>query len=425
MLKWISDLFLINRSITGEGVRKTLSYFKKINPEIKLIKFKTGKKVFDWKIPEEWLIKDAYIQNQKGQKFAEFKKNNLHIVGYSTPINKWIDKNSLLKKIYTLKEYKSYIPYVTSYYKKDWGFCMSEQQKKKFFKGGKFKVKINSKFKKGFLNCAHAIIKGKSKKEVFFSTNICHPSMANNELSGPALINAILLYLKKNHPNNYYTYRFVLVPETIGSIAYLSKYLKSLKKNIFAGYVLSCVGDDNNYSIIQSRDKNNLSEKMLFSFLENKKNLKIYSYLERGSDERQYCSPGIDLPLCGFSRSKYAEYKEYHSSADNLSFISKKGLNNSLNVFSKIIDLLEIGIVPKRTTLGEPFLAKRKLHNNKSFWNKQNYEKNLKLRMDFLAYCDSETDIFDTKEKIGCSFDDLVSEYKLLLKSGVIKSGHY
>ncbi len=425
MLKWISDLFSINRSITGEGVRKTLSYFKKINPEIKLIKFKTGKKVFDWKIPEEWLIKDAYIQNQKGQKFAEFKKNNLHIVGYSTPINKWIDKKSLLKKIYTLKEYKNYIPYVTSYYKKDWGFCMSEQQKKKFLKGEKFKVKIDSKFKKGFLNCAHAIIKGKSKKEVFFSTNICHPSMANNELSGPALINAILLYLKKNHPNNYYTYRFVLVPETIGSIAYLSKYLKSLKKNIFAGYVLSCVGDDNNYSIIQSRDKNNLSEKMLFSFLENKKNLKIYSYLERGSDERQYCSPGIDLPLCGFSRSKYAEYKEYHSSADNLSFISKKGLNNSLNVFSQIIDLLEIGIVPKRTTLGEPFLAKRKMYNTKSFWNKKDYEKYLKLRMDFLAYCDSETDIFDTKKKIGCSFDDLVSEYKLLLKSGVIKSGHY
>ena len=425
MFKWISDLFSINRSITGEGVRKTLAYFQKINPELKLIKFKTGKKVFDWKIPDEWSIRDAYIQNQKGQKFAEFKKNNLHIVGYSVPINKWVNKKDLIKKIYILKKSKSYIPYVTSYYKKDWGFCMSELQKKKFIIGKKFRVKIDSNLKKGFLDCGHAIIKGKNKKEIFFSSNICHPSMANNELSGPTLINAILLYLKKNYPNNFYTYRFILVPETIGSLAYLSKYLKPMKKNIFSGYVLSCVGDNNNYSIIKSRNENNLSEKMLYSFLEKKKNLKIYSYLERGSDERQYCSPGIDLPMCGFSRSKYGEYKEYHTSADNLNFISKKGLENSLDIFCKIIDILELGIIPKRQSLGEPFLAKKKLYNTKSLWNKNDYERSLKLRMDFLAYCDNKENIFDIKKKINCSFDDLVSEYKILLKSGVLKSGYY
>ncbi len=425
MYKWISDLFNYNRSITGEGTRKTLDYFEKLNPELKRLRFKTGKKVFDWRIPKEWVINDAYIENSNKVKFAEFKKNNLHLVSYSAPVNQILDKKKLSQKIYTVKKYKNYIPYVTSYYKNDWGFCLSEKQKTKYLKGNKFKVVIKSKFKKGYLDCSHALIKGKTKKEIFFSSNICHPSMASNELSGPALINAIMLYIKSKYPNNHYSYRFALVPETIGSLAYLSRYLKSLKKNVIAGYVLSCVGDNNNFSIIKSREENFLSEKILETLLKTKKNLKIYSYLERGSDERQYCSPGIDLPMCGFCRSKYGEYKEYHTSADNLKFINQKGLQESLNIFSKIIDMFETGIIPQRINLGEPFLSKRNLFNNKGLWEKKSYEKNFKTRFNFLAYCDNETNIFDISNKIKVPLDTLFEEYKLLIKSGIIKAKHY
>ena len=196
MLKWAKILFPICRSLTGKGTQKTLRFFKKINNEFKLIRFKSGTKVFDWKIPLEWNIRDAYIQHSNKKKFAEFKKNNLHVVGYSSPINKIINKKDLLKNIYTQKNQPNAIPYVTSYYKKRWGFCMSENMKKKL-PNGKYKVLIDSNLKKGFLELMEAKIKGNSKKEIFFSSYVCHPSMANNELSGPVLLNAILKYIKK------------------------------------------------------------------------------------------------------------------------------------------------------------------------------------------------------------------------------------
>jgi len=235
MIKWAKDLFPICRSITGEGTRKTLSYFTKLNPEFKRIKFKTGQKIFDWVIPKEWNIKDAYIEHESGKRFAEFKKSNLHIVGYSTPLKKTIPKNKLLSHIYTQKDQPNSIPYVTSYYQETWGFCLSEHQKRKLPKGN-YKVIIDSDLKKGNLELSHAILKGNSKKEIFFSSYVCHPSMANNELSGPVLLNAIMLYLKSNYLKSKYTYRFVLLPETIGSIAYLSKFKKTMKKNIVCGF---------------------------------------------------------------------------------------------------------------------------------------------------------------------------------------------
>ena len=200
MIKWAKDLFPICRSIMGLGNRETLSYFEKLNPEFKRIKFKTNQKVFDWIIPEEWNIKDAYIQHESGKKFAEFKKCNLHVINYSSPINKTISKKELLNYIYTQKDQPDAIPYVTSYYKKRWGFCLSENEKQKLPEGN-YKVVINSNFKKGHLDISHAVLKGKRKKEIFFSSYICHPSMANNELSGPVLLNAIMLYIKKNYPS--------------------------------------------------------------------------------------------------------------------------------------------------------------------------------------------------------------------------------
>ena len=276
MIKWAKDLFPLCRSLTGEGTQKTLSYFSNINPEFKILKFKSNSKVFDWVIPLEWNIKDAFIQHESGKRFCEFKKSNLHVVGYSMPIDKIISKNEMLKNIYTQKDQPDSIPYVTSYYEKRWGFCMSEKTKKKL-PSGKYRVKINSSFKKGNLEIAEAILKGKSKKEIFFSSYVCHPSMVNNELSGPVLLNAILKYIKSNYKKTKFSYRFVLLPETIGPIAYISKKLNLLKKNIICGFNLTMVGDERAYSFVPSRKGNTLSDEALKASLIGLKKVKYYA----------------------------------------------------------------------------------------------------------------------------------------------------
>ena len=415
MIKWAKDLFPICRSITGDGTRKTLSYFTKLNPELKRIKFKTGKKVFDWIIPEEWNIRDAYIQHQSGKKFAEFKKNNLHIVGYSQPIKTTISKKNLLNYIYTQKDQPNSIPYVTSYYKKNWGFCLSENKKKKL-PNGNYKVFIDSDFKKGNLELSHAIFKGTSRKEIFFSSYICHPSMANNELSGPVLLNAAMLYLKSKYKKRRYTYRFVLLPETIGSIAYLSKFKTAMKKNILCGFNITCVGDERSYSYISSPKGNTLADDALTAALLKLPNVKKYSFLDRGSDERQYCSPRINLPLCGFSRSK--QYPEYHTDKDNFNVVTQKGLEGSLDVVKRIIDSFELGIYPKTLTFGEPSLSKRGLYPTIS---QKGRHGSIRLRMNLIAYSDGKTNIFKIANLLNEPINKVYEEYKILKSKKVLK----
>ncbi len=416
--KWFKDLFPICRSITGNGLRQTLSYFEKINPELKRLKFKTGKKVFDWTIPKEWNISEAYIKHQSGKKFADLKKNNLHILNYSTPIKKKLNKKDLLKNIFTDKKRKKAIPYVTSYYKENWGFCLSETQKKKL-PSGKYDVIIKSTLKKGFLDLSHAKFNGKSKKEIFFSSYCCHPSMANNELSGPILLNGIINHLKQNFQKTHYTYRFLLAPETIGSIAYLSKFKNVLKKNVICGFGLSCVGDNRAFSIIESRSKNSLADLALKSSLKEKKNLNIYSFLERGSDERQFCSPGINLPYVGYCRSKYGQYPEYHTSDDNLKMVKGSYIEESLEIFKTIIECFENGIIPVNNFDCEPQLGRRNLYPQIS--KKGNYI-DVKNRMNLLAYSDGEKNIFEISNLIKSPLKELLEEYKILKKNKILKS---
>ena len=412
MIKWAKDLFPLNRSLTGEGNRKTIKYFQKLNPEFKVIKFRSGKKVYDWRIPEEWDIKEAYIQHQSGRRFAEFKKNNLHLVGYSMPINKFLKKKELLKKIFTQKNQPNAIPYVTSYYDKNWGFCMSENQKKKL-PNGKYKVLIDSKFKKGNLEVIHSVIKGKTKKEIFFSSYFCHPSMANNELSGPVLLNALMLYIKSKYKKPQYSYRFVLLPETVGSIAYISKFKSILKKNVICGYVLTCVGDERAYSLVHTPQENSLSDKALKSALYNKKNFKEYSFKYRGSDERQYCYPGVDLPVCSFSRSKF--YPEYHTDKDNFKVVTEKGLEQSFQVIKNIIDVFENGLYPKNIYICEPQLGKRNLYTAK-ISKKDIYKEELYTRKHILSYADGKRSIFDISNLLKIPLKNIIDEYRILKK---------
>ena len=416
--KCLRDLFNLNRSLTGKGTLLTIKYFSKLNPELKILKFKSGKKVFDWKIPQEWIIKDAYIKHIKSnKKFAEFKKNNLHLVGYSKSQKKIIDLKDLKKKIHVLDKIPNAIPYVTSYYKKNWGFCMSKNMLNRLPKG-KYLANIQSEFKNGHMNGAHALLKGKVKKEILFSSYICHPSMANNELSGPILLNSILDFLKKNFKKTYYSYRFVLMPETIGSIAYISKYHRILKKNTIAAFNLTCVGDGRSYSLIESRNGNTISDSALKCQIIKKNKFKIYSFLQRGSDERQYCSPGVDIPMATFCRSKFGEYKEYHTSLDNLDLVKEKYLNESLEIFKNIISCFEMGIYPMPTFKCEPMMSKRNLYPSIS--KAENYSQNIKDRMNFIAYCDGRN-IFEISLKTGIKLEKLIEEYKILNEAKVLK----
>tara|TARA_B100000035_G_C21013580_1_gene560766 strand:+ start:633 stop:1919 length:1287 start_codon:yes stop_codon:yes gene_type:complete len=425
MIKKIQFLLKIYRSLANSGTRQTLRYFEKNNKILKRLKFKTNKKVFDWIIPHEWEIKESYIQHLKTKKkYAEFKKNNLHVVGYSRKINKVFDLKELKNKIYTNPELKNSIPYVTSYYKKDWGFCMSEIEKKKLPKG-KYLAKIDSVFKKGFLEMSHAVIKGKSKKEIMFSSYICHPQMANNELSGPVLVSEILSYIKKNFKDNFYTYRILLAPETIGSIAYISKFKNELKKNVICGFNLTCVGDEKNYSHIASPTNNNLSDVAIRSSIFKYKNSIFYDFLDRGSDEKQYCFPNISLPFSTFCKSKFGTFKEYHTSKDDLKLVTEKGMNESFNVFKNIINSFESGGIPINTKICEPFLSKYNLYPTISFYNpKANivFKKKLQTLRDILAFADGKKNIFEISLRINKPLHEVLECYEILISKKLIRT---
>jgi aminopeptidase-like protein len=419
MIRWMKHLWSYPRSLTGHGTRKTLDYLQNLNPGLKLNihSFDSGSKVFDWKIPNEWNIYDAYIEHETGQRFAEFSKNNLHVLGYSDACDKELSLSELQSHIYTQPSQPCDIPYVTSYYKNQWGFCMSENDKNNLPKG-KYRAVIDCKKEPGTMELADLVIKGESNEEIFYSTYICHPSMANNELSGPVLSAALIQYISKAYSNPKYTYRFAFVPETIGAIAYLSKNINKLQKNIICGFNLSCVGDDRAYSHIMSREENTLADNALSSALIGLENVVTYSFLDRGSDERQYCAPGVDLPLCGFCRTKYEKYPEYHTSADNFNVVNANGLDGSLDVMTSIIDALEVGLYPEAKFKCEPQLGKRNLMPLVSQKNDGNSD--WRTRMDFLAYADGRNSLFDISNKIGKNLKAVVSEAKILKEFDLI-----
>jgi len=417
----LKKLFPINRSITGEGFLESLKILNKTSKIIKIKSISSGKKVFDWKIPKVWSIKDAFISHAK-KKIINFKINNLHVLGYSSPVKTKLYFKDLKNKLIVNKKIDNdAIPYATSYYKKNWGFCVSRKQYLELSNiKTKFDIVINSNFKKGKLNWGEATIKGKSKKLIILSTYLCHPSMANNELSGPVVCNEIINFLKKR--KNNYSYKILFLPETIGSISFISKNLTILKKNLLCGFVISCVGDKGNFSKINSRYNNNFADKILYQTFK-KYNIKYkeYSFLDRGSDERQYCSALINLPFCTITRSKFEEYKEYHTSKDNLNFIDYKSLSKSTNLLKKLILEIENSIVPISKIKCEPMLSKRKLYpNTKSSANKIIKWKSKKI-LDFLSYSDNTNNLESISKLIRLSLNETKKIFKILKKSKLIK----
>ena len=228
MFDMAKELFPICRSITGDGVRQTFDIIRKSLPQMQLFEVPTGEQVFDWTVPNEWNISEAYIENEKGEKIVDFKENNLHVLGYSTPVDEWMELDELLEHVYTLPDQPELIPYCTSYYKERWGFCMSEVQKNSLAEG-KYHAYIKATLEPGSLTYGELLIPGESEEEIFFSSYICHPSMANNECSGPVVMTALANYIL-SMPKRRYSYRLILVPETIGAITYISKHLEELKE---------------------------------------------------------------------------------------------------------------------------------------------------------------------------------------------------
>jgi aminopeptidase-like protein len=416
MYELMVKLYPINRSITGNGVRKTLNILKEYIP-LKVIDVPSGKKVFDWTIPKEWNIEDAYIKNSSGEKVVDYKKSNLHVLNYSIPVNKKITLKELNKNLFTLPDHPDWIPYRTSYYAENWGFCLAHNQYLKL-PDDEYEVVIESTLEDGFLTYGECFIKGEKSDEILFSCHICHPSLCNDNLSGIALAT----FLAKNLSNIplRYSYRFLFIPGTIGSITWLSMN----KHNCFRikhGLVVSCVGDSGKFIYKKSRQGNADIDKAVKFILKNShKDYEVIDFFPYGYDERQYCSPAFNLPIGCLSRSTHNQYPEYHTSADNFDIIGANYLAESFEIYLSVINLLEKNkkCINKHPHC-EPQLGKRGLYDKIGAGN-NNKERQLAMLW-ILNYSDGNNSLLDISEKSGLDFGLIQNMAELLLLHGLIK----
>lgn len=412
-------IFPINRSITGDGVRETFRILQQEIPDIpfEMHEVPSGEKVLDWTVPDEWNCDEGYLEGPDGERIVDMKDRNLHVLGYSVPVDEYIGLEDLREHLYYLKDQPDLFPYVTSYYSKRWGFSMTLRQFEAL-KPGKYHAVIRSRLEPGSLTYGQIVIPGESSDEIMFSSYTCHPSMANNECSGPALLVYLARYIK-DMEKRHYTYRLVLAPETIGAITYISRNLEHLQKHVKAAFNLTCVGDDRTYSLVHSRYSDTYADRLLESVLEALPGgYDDYPYIKRGSDERQYQAPGVDIPMVCFCRSKYHIYPEYHTSADDMDLISPEGLQGSFDVMTRVIELAETNRRYRVTTLCEPQLGKRGLVPTMS--SKETYKETLALK-DLLAYADGKNDLIGISGIIKQDVSLLAKLSKKLLECGLFE----
>jgi aminopeptidase-like protein len=418
---WVTDLFPLCRSITGDGIRESLRYLQRILPEMKIHGVSSGTRVFDWTVPLEWNIKDAFIANEGGERVVDLSQNNLHVVNYSEPIDEWMTFEELDRNLHSLPDQPDAVPYVTSYYRRRWGFCLThrlrDQLRQEPFR--RYHVKIDTTLESGELIYGELILPGSTSREILLSTYLCHPSMANDNLSGPCVQAAVARWLRDFVPDRRMTYRILFLAETIGPLAYLKRHLETLQENLVAGFVLACIGDDRRYSFVASRSGNTTADRVVRHILRHDHpDHDEYSFVDRGSDERQYCSPGVDLPVCTLMRSKFETFPEYHTSKDDLAFVTPSGLEGGYRLVRECLGLIE-ELGPYRCrTIGEPHLSTRGLYPDfglRDSWTK------VRTMMNLLAYSDGHHDLIDIADLLEIDARELVVVARDLVDHGVLE----
>jgi aminopeptidase-like protein len=418
--RWFDQLWPICRSLTGEGFRQSLGILSEIIPYEKF-EMPTGTRVFDWTIPKEWNIEAGWIENERGERVVDFADNNLHVLGYSTPVDQWLTLDELQPHLYSLPEQPEAIPYLTSYYRERWGFCLTERQRTSLATG-RYRAVIKSTLKSGSLTFGHHILpstRGDSSSEILLSSYLCHPSMANNELSGPLAMTYVAAALQRVK-NRRFTYRFVIVPETIGAIAYLSQFGGRMKERTHAGYVVTCCGDNHAITYKKSRDGNTITDRItLHELAQYGKPYEVVEFFPSGSDERQYCSPGFNLPVGSLMRSMYGRYPEYHTSLDNKSFLSFGALRESISLYLRMQLSIEANRVYRTLVpYGEPQLGPRGLYP--SLGSQKQTSEFVDRMMWLLNQSDGTNDLCAIAAKANCSVLDLAMIADLLVQKQLL-----
>jgi aminopeptidase-like protein len=418
MYSLMKQLFPICRSITGAGVRETLAILQAEHLSgLNITSVPSGTECLDWTVPPEWSISAARITDESGKTWVDFADNNLHLMGYSVPTDAWLTPAELDAHLYSLPDLPDAIPYVTSYYAPRWGFCVPHSLRERMRQHtGKFHAVIDSDLKDGALNYGELLIAGESNSEVLLSTYICHPSMANDNLSGPVAAVKLAKWLLER-PRRL-SYRVLFIPETIGSIVYLSRHLDALREHVVAGYVLTCCGDERTWSFLPSRRGDTLADRAARHVLKHMNvNVTEYSFLTRGSDERNWCSPLVDLPVASIMRSKYGTFPEYHTSMDDLSLVTPRGLMESFEAYRRCLEIFENNGVWTTACVGEPQLGKRGLYPTVSqVGSAEGRVRNIK---NILSYCDG-ADLLTVADTIGVPFSECLEIVGVLEQAGLL-----
>ena len=416
MYQLIVQLYPICRSITGNGVRETLNIIKEHIP-LEVHEVPTGTRVFDWTVPKEWNIRDAYVKNSKGKRIVDFQKSNLHVVNYSVPVRKTMPLEELKTHLYTLSEHPDWIPYRTSYYKEDWGFCLSHNEFLAL-KNEEYEVCIDSSLEDGHLTYGEFFLQGASEEEFLISCHTCHPSLCNDNLSGIALSTCLANYLSTLSLR--YSYRFLFIPGAIGSITWLARNEEKVS-NIKHGLVVACAGDSGKTTYKKSRQgKAEIDKAVIHVLKESDKDYEIIDFFPYGYDERQYCSPGFNLPVGCLMRTPNGRYPEYHTSADNLEFVRPEFLADSLVKYLAVLNTIEnnkryVNQNPKC----EPQLGKRGLYEQVG--GQQGNAVNQLVLLWVLNLSDSENSLLDISDRSGEKFDSIKLAADRLSDCGLLK----